>query len=111
MALDTDACPQQGIFVVVQETPDGQERPWGHWLRLLTAEHEKYVTTHKECLAVVRAVALLKSYLAGPRFTKNGSQHMTVNTEPDRCNRHAGKVEPAVIQTGIPSSTLSQDEG
>lgn len=67
--VDTDACNEQVGCVLLQEQPDGVKRPIGYWPRTLTTAERAYGTTHRECLAVIWAVLILRPYLEGTRFT------------------------------------------
>lgn len=53
---------------MLQEQPDGLNRPVGYWSRTLYDAEGKLSTTHKECLAIVWVVLLLRSYLDSSRF-------------------------------------------
>ena len=67
--VDTDACDKQVGCVLLQEQPEVPARPIGYWSRSLNQAERAYDTTHRECLAVVWAVLLLRPYLEGTRYT------------------------------------------
>lgn len=45
------------------------KQPIWYCYRTLKTEERAYETTHRECLAVIWAVLILRSYLKGSRFT------------------------------------------
>lgn len=74
-SLDTDVCNKQMGWVLIQKQPDGYAKQVRCWYRSLNKAEKAYDTTHCECLAVVWAVLLLRTYLEQSRFT--------LCTEPD----------------------------
>lgn len=67
--IDTDACDTQIGCVLLQRPPDDTNRPIGYWSRTLSDPEKKLSTTHRECLAVVWAVLLLRPCPDGSQFT------------------------------------------
>lgn len=67
--VDTDACIKLTGFVLLQERPEGPTRLIGYWSTLLSEKKTDLTTTHRECLAVVWAVLMLRSYFKGSPFT------------------------------------------
>lgn len=67
--VKTDACDRQVGCVLLQEHSYGTTRLVGYWSRSLNKAEKAYDTTHRECLAVVWAVLMLRYYLEGARFT------------------------------------------
>jgi RNase H-like domain found in reverse transcriptase len=51
--LDTDASDNQLGCCLLQEQPDGTQKPIGYWSRGLTSYEKNYSTTEKECPAIV----------------------------------------------------------
>ena len=66
--IDTDACDYQVGCVLLQRQDDDSLRPIGYWSRTLNPAETRYDTTHKECLAVVWAVLMLRPYVEGTHF-------------------------------------------
>lgn len=67
--MDTDACEKQVGCVVLKKQREGVPKPIGYWSRSLNKAEQEYDTTHRECLAVVWEVLMLRPYLEGSRFT------------------------------------------
>jgi RNase H-like domain found in reverse transcriptase len=59
--LDTDSSDHQLGFCLLQEQPDGTQRPIGYWSRGLTSA-ENHSTTEKESLAISWAILHLRPY-------------------------------------------------
>ena len=53
---------------LLQDQPNGDKLPIGHWSRSLTDAERNYTTTEKECLAVVWSILALRRYLYGSPF-------------------------------------------
>lgn len=66
--VDTNACDIQIGCVLLQKPRGGRDRSIGNWSRTPDEPQKKLETTHKESLAVVWAVLLLRPYLEGNRF-------------------------------------------
>jgi RNase H-like domain found in reverse transcriptase/Reverse transcriptase (RNA-dependent DNA polymerase) len=66
--LDTDASDHQLGCCILQEQPDGTQKPIGYWSRGLTSAEKYYSTTEKECLEIVWATLHLRPYLEGQKF-------------------------------------------
>lgn len=66
--LDTDTCNSQVGCVLFQKQKDGKEPPIKYWSPTLRELEKNLETTHRECLAVVRAVILLWPYHEGTKF-------------------------------------------
>jgi hypothetical protein len=65
--LDVDEC---GIGACQQqEQPDGSLAPCDYYSKTLNPAEKNYSTPEKECLAMVWAIILLRSYLERTRFT------------------------------------------
>jgi RNase H-like domain found in reverse transcriptase len=69
--LDTDASDGQLGCCLLQ----GPALPLGYWSRTLNPAERNYSTTEKGCLAIVWAVAHLRPYLEGKRFTLRTDPH------------------------------------
>ena len=67
--LDTDASDKQVGAALMQKYPDKSLRPIGYYSRTLSDAERNYDTTHRECLAVIWAIMLLRPYLYGTTFT------------------------------------------
>lgn len=67
--IDTDRCRKQISCVLLQQQPDGHDKPIGYWSRSLNTAVHAYGTKDRECLRVVWAVLLLRPYLEDSRFT------------------------------------------
>lgn len=65
----TDACDKHVGCVLEQEQDDYSLRQMRYWSRTLYDAKRWYDTTHRECLARVGAVLLLRSFIEGGRFT------------------------------------------
>ena len=66
--LDTDASGYAAGSVISQLQDDGTERPIAYASATFNSAEEKYCTTHRELLAVVKAVEHFHHYLAGKEF-------------------------------------------
>ena len=66
--LDTDAS-DKAIGAELLQVQGGQERATSYASFTLTPEQQKYCTTRKELLAIVRFTRLFRHYLLGRRFT------------------------------------------
>ena len=73
--LDTDASKSQPVCCLQQEQPNGNKLPVGYWSRSLNDAERSYITSEKECLAVVLAVLHLRTYLEGTAFTVRTDHH------------------------------------
>lgn len=61
--IDTDVCEYQVGFTLLQEQPNCDKHPVGHWSRCLTTAEKNYSATEKECLTVVWGILTLRPYL------------------------------------------------
>jgi RNase H-like domain found in reverse transcriptase len=61
--VDTDASDRQLGCRLLQEQPDGTQKPIGYWSRGLTSAEKNYSTTEKECLSIVWEILHLRPYL------------------------------------------------
>lgn len=68
MTVDTVTCDKQIGCVILQEQPDGTTKLIGYWSRSLNDAEHRYETTHRECLAFMWALLLLRTYLEGARL-------------------------------------------
>ena len=66
--LDCDAS-QFAIGGELSQIQDGQERVIGYCSFAMTSEQQRYCTTRKELLAIIRCTRQFKHYLLGRRFT------------------------------------------
>jgi RNase H-like domain found in reverse transcriptase len=73
--LNTDASDNQLGFCLLQEQPDGTQKPIGYWSRGLTSTEKNYSTTEKECLEIVWAILHLRPYLEGKKFIIRTDHH------------------------------------
>lgn len=55
--------------MLLQEQPEGTERPIEYWSRGLNGDELGYGTTYREYLAVLWAILILRPYFEGHRFT------------------------------------------
>lgn len=67
--VDTNAFDRQIGSLLLQMQHGGQNKPIVCWLRSLTYDEHKYDTAHRECLAVIWAVLLIRPYLEGSQLT------------------------------------------
>lgn len=68
MKLNTDACGAQAGFLLLPEQFDKTAKLSGYWSHLPTCAELVYNTMQRECLVIIWAVLLLRSYLEGMRF-------------------------------------------
>ena len=73
--VDTDACDKQVGCVLLQEDENDVLHPIGYWSRTLTKPEKNYDATHRECLAIVWAVLVLRPYLEGTHFKVRTDHH------------------------------------
>jgi RNase H-like domain found in reverse transcriptase len=73
--LDTDASDHQLGCCLLQEQPDGTQKPIGYWSRGLTSAEKIYSTTEKECLEIVWAILHWRPYLEGQKFIIRTDHH------------------------------------
>lgn len=66
--LDTDANADPLGGVLLQEQNDKSLRPFEYFSKTLTDAEKKYETAERECLAIIWAVLLLRSYLDRAHF-------------------------------------------
>lgn len=62
-SVDTDACDHQIGAALFQEDDHGVRHPVGFWSRSLLPAERNYRASERECLAVIWAVQILRSYL------------------------------------------------
>lgn len=67
--IDTDRCDGKFGCVLLQEQPEGIDRPIGYWSRSLNRAENSYDTTHRESLAVIWVLLMLRLYVEGWRVT------------------------------------------
>lgn len=67
--LDRDTRGNKVGCVLLQHQRDGADKPIGNWSRSLKDSKRNLATMHKECLAVIWTVRLLRPYIEGNRFT------------------------------------------
>lgn len=67
--LDTDACDKRSGCVLFQRQEQEITRPAGYWSRTFYDEERKLGTAHRERLAVIWIVTLLRPCLGGTRLT------------------------------------------
>lgn len=68
--VNADVCDRQIGCILCQKQLDRNNKPIiGHWSRSLMDAERAYDTTHRECLAVVRAVLLRRSNIGATHFT------------------------------------------
>ena len=65
--LQTDSS-ERGIGAVLLQMFDGKKMPIRYLSKKLLARERQYSTIEKECLAIVRAVSVLREYLEGREF-------------------------------------------
>lgn len=65
ITVDRDVCDKKIGYVPLQEQPDGQRKHIGYCSCSLNDAEKHYDTTYLECLGVVRALLLLRTYLEG----------------------------------------------
>jgi RNase H-like domain found in reverse transcriptase len=73
--LDTDASDHQLGCCLLQEQPDGTQKPIGYWSRGLTSAEKNNSTTEKECLEIVWEILHLRPYLEGQKFIIRTDHH------------------------------------
>lgn len=69
MTVDTGARDKTIGCVVLQEQSDGPMQRIGYWSLSSNDAKRRYDTTHRECLAAVSELQLLRPYLEWERFT------------------------------------------
>lgn len=67
--IDSDACEKQVGCVLQQEKDGCSSRPIGYWSQTLNVPKRWYNITHRECLAVVWEILLLRPFNEESRFT------------------------------------------
>jgi RNase H-like domain found in reverse transcriptase len=72
---DMDASDHQLGCCILQEQPDGTQKPFGYWSRGFTSADKNYSTTEKECLEIVWAILDLRPYLEGQKFIIRNDHH------------------------------------
>lgn len=73
--LDMDA---NAIGAELSQLQDGKERPIAHVSLALSPEQQRYCTTRKELLAVVRFTWLFRHYLLGRKFCARTDNHSLI---------------------------------
>lgn len=66
--VDPDVSDGQLGCALLQEQENKQLKPIGYWSRSFCRVERSYDTTHKECLAVVWLVLMLRPHLEGTHF-------------------------------------------
>lgn len=67
-SVDTDACKYQIGCALLQTYPSGTRHLIGFWSRSLSPAERNYSSGERECLAVVRAVQILRPFLERRHF-------------------------------------------
>lgn len=69
------ACNRQIWYVLLQKIRRRYHEAHWHWSRTLTDHKKSLVTTQRKCLAVIKAVLLLRHYLRGCRIILRTDHH------------------------------------
>lgn len=75
ITLVTEGRDHQVDCVRLQKLEDGENRPVGYWSCTLGDPKKNLDTTHREFLAAVWAVLILRLYLEGTKFIIRSNQH------------------------------------
>ena len=84
--LDTDTSAE-AIGVELSQIQDGQEKPIAYGNLSLSAKQQRYCTTLKELLAVVRVVCMYRHNLLGWKFIVRTDHHSLIRLLSFRCRQ------------------------
>lgn len=73
--IDSDACDKQVRCVLQPQNDDGFLRPIGFWFWNLNDAKKRYDITHREFLAGVWAIMLLRPYIEERLFSARTDHH------------------------------------